>query len=158
MNVVERLDKPLLSSESPIEFNLEDPRIVLMDGIYYMIYIAYDNKNVRIAYATSKDLLNWEKKGIISPEITYDEAEDLFRACHLKLKERYFLFESYFKDKVDKDVIIWDKDAFLFPKKIKGKFALVHRVLPDIQVVYFRRFENLTLKFWKNYYRPWPCR
>lgn len=151
LKVVERAKKPILLPELNHEYNLEDPRIVFLNGVYYLTYIAYDGKNVRIAYATSKDLKKFEKKGVISPEITYDEAEDLFRACKDKLKERYFLFESYFKDIVGKDVLLWDKDAILFPKKINGKFALLHRILPDIQVIYFKDFKELTLDYWKKY-------
>lgn len=151
LKVVERAKTPLFAPEHKYEYNIEDPRIVEVNGIYYITYVAYDGRNVRIAYAVSKDLKKWEKKGVISPEITYDEAEDIFRSCKKNLKERYFLFESYFKDIVGKDVLLWDKDAFLFPKKLKGKFALVHRILPDIQVIYFKRFKELTLQFWKKY-------
>jgi len=132
LKVVERAKEPLLFPESKYEYNLEDPRIVFLNGIYYLTYISYDGRNVRIAYATSKDLKTFRKRGMISPKITYDKAEDIFRACRINLKERYFLFESYFKDIVGKDVLLWDKDAFLFPKKINGKFALIHRILPDI--------------------------
>ena len=153
LKVVERAKKPFMSPEYDYEHNLEDPRITLIGDTYYLTYVAYDGRNVRIAYATSKDLKKFEKKRVISPEITYDKAEDLFRACSSKLKERYFLFESYFKDIVGKDVLLWDKDGFLFPKKINGKFALVHRILPDIQVIYFKRFKELTLNFWKNYFK-----
>tara|TARA_Y100000310_G_scaffold344208_1_gene455733 strand:+ start:144 stop:1160 length:1017 start_codon:yes stop_codon:yes gene_type:complete len=153
LKVVERLDKPFIGQNANYEYSLEDPRIVLLNGVYYLTYIAYDGKNVRIAYAVSKDLKKFTKKGVISPNITYDEAEDLFRVCGTELKERYFLFESYFKDIVGKDVLLWDKDAFLFPKKINGKFALVHRILPDIQVIYFKDFKDLTLSYWKNYFK-----
>lgn len=153
LRVVERSKTPILFPEKGYEYSLEDPRITFLDGIYYLFYIVYDGKNVRIAYATSKDLKSFKKIGLISPNITYDKAENLFKACSSKLKERYFLFESYFKDRVGKDVLLWDKDAFLFPKKFHGKFVLVHRVLPDIQVVYFRDFKELTLDFWKRYFK-----
>ena len=151
LKVVERAEKPLIFPEFKYEKNLEDPRIVFLDGLYYLTYIAYDGRNVRIAYAISKDLKKFEKKGVISPEITYNEAEDIFRSCQTELKERYFLFESRFKDIVGKDVILWNKDACLFPKKINGKFAMLHRILPDIQVIYFNNFKELTLSFWKKY-------
>ncbi|MBU0460690.1 MAG: pesticidal protein Cry7Aa [Nanoarchaeota archaeon] len=151
LKVIERAKKPFLYSEASYEYNLEDPRIVCLNGTYYMTYIAYDGKNVRIAYATSKDLKKFKKHKPISAEITYDAAEDLFRACSKQLKERYFLFESYFKEEGGKDVLLWDKDAFLFPKKIKGKFALIHRILPDIQIAYFNSFKELNLKYWKKY-------
>ena len=153
LKVVERYEKPLLNPSSKKEYNLEDPRVVKIKDTYYMTYVAYDGKNVRIAYATSKDLLHWKKKGMISPEITYDEAEDIFRDCSEKLKERYFLFEARYKDEVGKDVILWDKDAFLFPKKIKGKYCLIHKILPDIQLIYFKDFKDLTLNYWKKNFK-----
>ncbi|MCK4588952.1 MAG: pesticidal protein Cry7Aa [Nanoarchaeota archaeon] len=152
LKVIERAKKPILFSEESYEYCLEDPRIVYFNGMYYLTYIVYDGKQVRMAYATSKNLKKFTKKGIISPEITYDKAEDLFRSCKSQLKERYFLFESYFKDMGGEDVLLWDKDASLFPKKIKGKFALIHRILPDIQVIYFKNFKELTsLNYWKKY-------
>lgn len=151
LKIVERSKKSFLVPESDYEHNLEDPRIVCINGIYHLIYVAYDGKNVHIAYATSKDLKKFKKRGIISPKITYDEAEDIFRGC--RLKDRYFLFESYYKDIVGKDVLLWDKDAILFPKKINGKFALIHRILPDIQIIYFKRFKDLTLSFWKKHFK-----
>ncbi|MFH1316254.1 MAG: pesticidal protein Cry7Aa [Candidatus Woesearchaeota archaeon] len=154
VKVVERSNKPILEPEFEYESHgIEDPRIVEINGTYYMTYTAYDGKNVRIAYATSKNLKDWKKQGIISPDITYDEAENIFRKCSTKLKERYFLFESYFKDIVGKDVQLWNKDAILFPKKIKGKFALLYRVLPDIQIAYFKNFKDLTLDFWKEQFK-----
>jgi beta-1,2-mannobiose phosphorylase / 1,2-beta-oligomannan phosphorylase len=154
LKVIQRDKKPFFYREKSSEFGIEDPRITYLNGTYYLVYIIYDGKNVRIAYATSKDLKKFTKKGIISPEITYDEAENIFRVCKSQLKERYFLFESYFKDINGKDVILWDKDAFLFPKKFKGKFALVHRILPDMQIIYFKNFKELkSLDFWKNYFK-----
>ena len=153
LNVVERWDKPFMVGTTKYEKSVEDPRVTLINGVYYMPYVAYDGKAVRIAYATSKDLKKFKKQGIISPNISYDETEDIFRNCKSKLKERYFLFESYFKDIVGKDVLLWDKDVFFFPKKIKGKFAMVHRILPDMQIIYFNDFKDLTLKYWKDYYK-----
>jgi len=153
MKVVHRMKEPLFQSEGPHESSMEDPRIVQIDGKYYMTYIAYDGRNVRISYATSKDLKKFKKGGVISPEITYDEAENIFRKCESKLKERYFLFESYFKDIVGIDALLWDKDAMFFPKKINGKFALLHRILPDIQIIYFKKFKDLTLDYWKRYFK-----
>jgi len=155
LTVVERAEEPILFPEFEYEKCLEDPRIVLLDGTYYLTYVAYDGKNTRLAYATSKDLKNFEKMGPILPDITYDEAEDMLRTCPA-IKERYFLFESYFKDIVAKDVLLWNKNAFFFPKKINGKFALIHRILPDIQVVYFDDFKDLTPDFWRDYLKILP--
>ena len=116
--IIFRKKEPILVPEFEYEKQgIEDPRIVKLDEIYYLFYTAYDGKNALIAYATSKDLINWEKKGLISPKITYDEAEKCFRKS--KLKEKYYFFKSYFKDTVGSDVFLWEKDAFIFQKKSK---------------------------------------
>src|SRR5690606_521332 len=42
----------------------EDPRIVeTQQGLYVMTYTQWDRKIPRLAVATSKDLLHWEKHG-----------------------------------------------------------------------------------------------
>ena len=48
LKVVERAKKPVLFPELNYENNLEDPRIVFLDGTYYLTYTAYDNRNVHI--------------------------------------------------------------------------------------------------------------
>lgn len=150
LKVVERKKEPVVVPEFEYEkHGVEDPRIVHIDGTYHMFYVAHDGKNALVAHATSSDLRKWKKKGTITPRITYDQAEDLFPEH--KLKDRYFLFESFYKSEHAKDVLLWEKDAFLFPVKFRGKFALVHRVLPDIQVIYFRDFRELTEDYWKGY-------
>ena len=152
--VIERWKKPFMVPEFQYEMHgIEDPRIEKIDDLYYLFYTAYDGKNARIAYAVSKDLKNFEKKGLISPSITYDKAEDIFRnSCCLQ--EKYFLFESYYKEKHGRNVLLWEKDAFLLPRKVNGKFALFHRVLPRIQIAYFKDFKELkSVKFWKKYFK-----
>jgi predicted GH43/DUF377 family glycosyl hydrolase len=43
---------------------VEDPRIVQdSTGLYIMTYTAYDGKTARLSLATSRDLVNWEKRG-----------------------------------------------------------------------------------------------
>ncbi|MFC1721600.1 pesticidal protein Cry7Aa [Patescibacteria group bacterium] len=151
--VVERQHKPVIAPEYDYEkHGLEDPRIVKFEDSYYLFYVAYDGKNARIAYATSEDLKSWQKHGIISPNCTYDQAEDYFRKNKSQLKERYFWFESYHKDVVGPDVLLWEKDTFMLPEKINDKYALIHRILPEMQIVYFDNFENLKDEdFWCQY-------
>jgi beta-1,2-mannobiose phosphorylase / 1,2-beta-oligomannan phosphorylase len=157
LKVVHREKHPILCPEFNYDRKgLEDPRITFINGKYYLFYTTYDGYNARVAYAISKDLKKFKKQSVITPDITYDEAEDLFRHSrekHGKLKDKYFFFESYFKDKVGKDVLLWEKDVMLFPKKIDGQYALLHRILPDIQIIYFNDFKDLTLHYWKKYLR-----
>ena len=70
--VVKRLKEPVLFPEYEYEkMGVEDPRIVFLDGIYYLFYTAYDGRNALIAYATSKDIVHFAKQGLISPKISY---------------------------------------------------------------------------------------
>ena len=149
--VIERRKVPLIPRTYDYERKgIEDPRIVKIGKTFYLTYVAHDGKNAQTAYATSPDLKNWEKKGIISPLVTYDFAASLFRKE--KLKERYFMFEAYYEEMAGKDVLLWFKDVFLFPKKINNHFAMLIRILPDIQIVFFRSFKELKdRKFWKKY-------
>jgi beta-1,2-mannobiose phosphorylase / 1,2-beta-oligomannan phosphorylase len=150
--VIFQTDKPILVPEYRYEKGgLEDPRVTFLDGRYYMFYTAYDGNNATIAYAVSNDLKKWIKKGLISPQITYDEAEDIFKLS--KVGEKYTYYEKVFKRNRGNKMILWEKDAMLFPKKINGKYALIHRILPGIQICYFKDFDELTINFWKKYLR-----
>ncbi len=151
IEVVERSDRPLIVPEHDYERKgVEDPRITKIDGTYYMVYVAYDGKNARLAYAVSQDLKQWEKRGVISPNLTYTECEKLLNAS--KLKSSYFFFSSFMRHSVGEDSLLWEKDGFLMPRKFDGKFALVHRILPEMQVVFFDDFAQLQDDdFWRNY-------
>ncbi len=61
--------EPVLSPEAEYEHNggVEDPRVVQIDGTYYMTYTAYDLHNAQLALATSKDLITWQRRGILMP-------------------------------------------------------------------------------------------
>ena len=152
---VKRSANPVLFPEQDYEkMGVEDPRIIFLDGVYYLFYTVYDGKNALFAYATSTDLVHFVKQDVISPRITYHEAARLFAHSKIKMREKYFLFDSYIRDRQGDDILLWEKDAFIFPKKIKGQFALIHRVLPGIQVITFDDFKELTREdFWKKHLR-----
>ena len=83
----------------------EDPRITLIDGRVYMVYIAFDGwSNLRLALTSIdvNDFLNqrwnWEKPILISPP-------------H-----------------------VIDKSGCLLPEKINGKYVFFHRVFPNILI------------------------
>lgn len=150
--VVKRLKEPVLFPEYDYEKEgVEDPRITLLEGTYYLFYTAHDGKNALIAYATSKDLVHFTKQGLISPKISYDEAEDIFRGSGIR--ERYTMFEMLFKQREGRDVLLFEKDASLFPRKFGSKFALLHRILPGIQIIYFDNFSELTEDRWRDYFK-----
>ena len=60
---------PVLSPTEDYEIwgGCEDPRVVKIDGVYYMTYTAFDGWWAKLALATSEDLIHWEKHGVIVP-------------------------------------------------------------------------------------------
>lgn len=151
--IISRLDQPLLYPEFDYEARgLEDPEIVWLDGIYYLFYTAYDGQNARVAYAESRDLVRFEKKGLISPSLKYSEVLTLLNKE--KLPEKYFWYGKHYQQNIAEDILLWEKDFSLFPRKINGRFALLHRVMPGIQLILFDSFEDLkNQEFWKRYFR-----
>jgi predicted GH43/DUF377 family glycosyl hydrolase len=61
--------EPVLSPEAEYEVNggVEDPRVVEINGTYYLTYTGYDLHSAQLCLATSRDLIHWERKGIILP-------------------------------------------------------------------------------------------
>ncbi|MEY3239064.1 MAG: hypothetical protein RIR11_502 [Bacteroidota bacterium] len=155
LEVEHRNETPLLIPEAEYEFQgLEDPRIVAIEGTYYLSYTAYDGTNALGALATSTDLVHWEKLGIIVPQITYEEFRH-FIESEGTINEKYIRFNEYQKshDKQDRKVLIWDKNLIFFPRKINNKFCFLHRIKPDIQIVVaIDKLADLTIAFWQNYF------
>lgn len=148
--ITKRLDKPILFPEYEYEKRgVEDPRIVFIEDKYYMTYTAFDGKNVLIAYATSKDLVDFRKQGVISPLLTYKDAGNILKVTNSW--EKYAFYQKIYEKVFGEDVLIWDKDACLFPKKINGKYALLHRIFPNIQISYFEDFSQLNKDYWIDY-------
>ena len=153
--ILHRNDEPLLSPQFEYEFQgLEDPRIVQIDQTFYLTYTAFNGINALGALATSTDLVNWERHGIIVPQITYEEFKHFLEA-EGSVHEKYIRFNDYQKshEKQDRTVFMWDKNLILFPRKINNNFCFLHRIRPDIQIVVeIERLEDLTINFWQNYF------
>jgi beta-1,2-mannosidase len=64
-----RRSEPVLSPEKDYEKDggVEDPRLVQFGDTYYLTYTGYNKKDAQLCLATSKDLIHWERKGIILP-------------------------------------------------------------------------------------------
>lgn len=100
---------------------IEDPRIVEgEDGTYIMTYTAYDGKTARLCLASSKDLKNWIKHGLVLGEGKYRDIWSKSGAIVSKLegdkivatkiKNKYWM---YFGDTdlfmaTSDDLIHWD--------------------------------------------------
>ncbi len=153
--VQSRNDQPLLVPQADYEYQgLEDPRIVEIEGIYYLSYTAYDGMNALGALTTSTDLVQWEKKGIIVPQITYEEFHH-FTECAGAIHEKYIRFNDYQKshERQDRRIFLWDKNLVFFPRKINNQYCFLHRIKPDIQIIVaVEKLADLTVEFWQNYF------
>ncbi len=145
LSVIERSPKPVLSFKENYESHgLEDPRIVKIDDLYYLSYIAYDSKDALGALATSTDLVNFERQGIIVPQIPYDDFIKLIKA-NPKISE------AYINNFDPNNTVVMDKDLVFFPRRVNGKLVFLHRIKPGIQITEVDDLEELTPEFWKDY-------
>ena len=64
-----RRPEPVLSPETDYEKDggVEDPRLVKFGDMYYLTYTGYNKKDAQLCLATSRDLIHWERKGVILP-------------------------------------------------------------------------------------------
>jgi predicted GH43/DUF377 family glycosyl hydrolase len=61
--------QPVLQPETDYEKDggVEDPRVLKIGDTYYMTYTGYNKHDAQLCMATSKDLIHWERKGILLP-------------------------------------------------------------------------------------------
>lgn len=155
VTIEKRFDKPLLSSEFDYESHgIEDPCIVKIDDLYYLTYTAFDGVNALGALAVSKDLVHWDKKGIIVPRITYDEFSSLADIKgSINVKYLHYNAHQQNVEKEGEQVFLWDKNVIFFPRRINGKLCFLHRIRPDIHIVVsINDLQELTAEFWHNYF------
>jgi predicted GH43/DUF377 family glycosyl hydrolase len=115
-NIIERLDEPVFAPLQDHEKKgCEDARVSIINDEIFMLYTAYDGVVAQIAVAS----------------IT---VKDFFDRKFESWVRRGLAFPG-----------LWDKDAILFPEKIKGQYVIYHRIEPSIWVAYSDK-----LSF------PWP--
>jgi len=145
LTIKDRWDHPILAPEFEYEkHGTEDPRIVKIDGAFYLTYVAFDGANALGALATSTDLVNFKKQGIIVPKITYADL-DLLTRNNSVLNKKYLSYNPG-------DNLLPDKDVVFFPRRINGKLTFLHRIKPDIQIAAVNSIDELNDEFWKTYF------
>ena len=104
---------PMLTPEFDYEKQgLEDPRIVKIDGTYFMTHTVFDGKNAWLALSTSKDMRQWTKHGTMLKNWSWTRHMSWWGFLRELVKERF---------NIQKD---WSKAGALFPEKISGKYAM----------------------------------
>ncbi len=103
-HIQKRLDEPIYIPREPFEKNenqpsgCEDPRLTQIGDTIYMLYVAYDGKVPKVA------LTSIYEKDFIKNDFKWD------------------------KPVVISDPNVMDKNAAIFPEKINGKYAILHRL------------------------------
>jgi beta-1,2-mannosidase len=89
-----RRPEPVLSPETDYEKDggVEDPRLVKFGDTYYLTYTGYNKKDAQLCMATSKDLIHWDRKGVILPA-----------------------YKGHWN-------VGWTKSGAIVPRKINGKY------------------------------------
>lgn len=99
-NYKKRTGEPIEDCVSCYFDGVEDPRIIeSTDGTYIMTYTAYDGRTARLAIASSKDLTNWTKHGLIFNDASYKDMWSKSGA-----------------------IVVEEKDGKNIAKKIDGKY------------------------------------
>jgi len=156
-----------------------NPGIYLKDGIVHMLYRAVDTdikakeKYVSfIGYAkldTNTNILYDSNKKVIYPTLP-EESMGCEDPRIVEFEDRIYIFYTAFDGTTARVAIVrtddfvhydklgvidhytWDKDAFIFPERIHGKIAYLHRIEPGIQLDYFESFDQLLSDCaWDNY-------
>ncbi len=111
LTVDERPSEPIYLPREAIErapdggpSGCEDPRLTLLDERLYLLYTAYDGHDARIALSS------------IAPEDFLARRWDWERPIAISAPE------------------IWDKDACLFPRRVDGKYVVIHRLSVGIWI------------------------
>ncbi len=82
---------PVLEPSEPWELpgGTEDPRVVKIEGTFYLTYTAYDGKTARLAIASSPDLKNWTKHGLVFPDLGWTKAGAIVPE---KINDKYWMY------------------------------------------------------------------
>ncbi len=89
-----RRAQPVLSPEAEYEKDggVEDPRLVRFGDTFYLTYTGYNKKDAQLCLATSKDLVHWQRQGVILPA-----------------------YKGHWN-------VRWTKSGAIVPEKINGKY------------------------------------
>jgi predicted GH43/DUF377 family glycosyl hydrolase len=155
IEIIERHEQPLITGELDFEIKgVKNAKIVAIEDTYYITYTACNGFNLMSALASSKDLKHIIKHGVITPSINYKKYRRLIDQNSEKLCDKYYEHYKLYNQigvASSKSLFIRDKEIVLFPKKINGKFVMLHHLFPSIQIVYFNVWKDLTLSFWEDY-------
>ena len=121
--VLEESTEALIAPSLPWDVSgCQDARIVPFEGWYYLTYCGWDIDDAPANGHT--------------PRMGFARTKDFRSVEKLGIVDHYAM----------------DKDHYIFPERIGGKIALVHRIVPNIQIEYFDSIEDMVdPTFWAKY-------
>lgn len=142
----------------------EDLRLSSMETeqVYHAFPVVYDGLVARTEYRRTyehdpKNRNHFEDFGIIFPNIEIGDALSRVRNKHCrKYWEREHgvqrLIELRKRDPSrESEILLGTKDASAYPLKVDGKYGVILRLKPNIQIVYIECWEDLARReFWQN--------
>jgi predicted GH43/DUF377 family glycosyl hydrolase len=151
-----------------------NPGAIVENGNIHILYRAVDENRVsRLAYARSNNgteihgrsekpvvgpSAGWEEFGCEDPRITpLDGRYYITYTAYSRRGPRIALASTIDFENFEKHGLIGpdrdDKDCVIFPERIAGKIALLHRLESKIQIAYFDSISDLqkSKDFWKSY-------
>jgi len=121
-----RHEQPILVGQTAAEtMGIEDPRIVRIDGLFYLSFTAYDGWSALGSLIFSYDLKHFFGKRII-----VDQQQVSYALGNEPKRFR------------------WDKNLVFFPRRINGKIYFMHRIKPDILLTSVQDIAAVTPAFW----------
>ncbi len=112
-------DTPAISAANKYEtFGLEDPRITLVDGTYYIHYVAVSPLGIATYLTSTEDFANFRRHGVIFPPENKDVAifpgkiADKFYALHRPVSPLFNKQDIWLAD--SPDLLAWGNHRHLF--------------------------------------------
>jgi predicted GH43/DUF377 family glycosyl hydrolase len=148
-----RLEQPILTNDVPQEARgPEDPRIVKIEDTFYMMYTGYGGRfenDYRICMATSKNLISWDRCGVVLDEPNKDASlfpekiNNRFAMFHRRPPDIWIAFSDDLKTWVDHTLVMkalpessWENQKIGISgppiKTSKGWFLIYHGVSTDM--------------------------
>jgi predicted GH43/DUF377 family glycosyl hydrolase len=155
-----------------------NPGAIVEDGSIHILYRATDARKVsRLGYAKTRDgreiesrpsepvlapSAKWEEFGCEDPRITRLDGSLLVTyTAYSRRGPRIALASTNDFVHFEKQGLVGpdrnDKDFVIFPERIDGKIAILHRLRSKVQIAYFDSIESLTKShsYWNEYLKKY---
>jgi len=175
---LERIEKnPIISPRPGFDWETDgtfNPAAVALGDSVHLLYRAVDSNRIsRLGYARSSNgtditfrsdnpvlegFADWDEFGCEDPRLTKIDGSCLVTyTAFSRQGPRVALASTKDFTHFEKHGLVGpardDKDCVLFPEKVKGKIAMLHRLDSKIQIAYFDNIDAIinSDKFWSEY-------